>query len=142
MDRIWRRLRELSERGTHLSLQWAPGHAGFPGNELADEVTRATADLNQDEKKPVDPKQPGPGSEGRRRAHGEWEEWLTSSATARKPVRAEPSRGSESVRIALRRPDPSPAIQHCWVPTGTASDNTVTSAARSAETRPRLLTTY
>ena len=47
-NRVWQRLRELTDRGTHLSLQWVPCHAGLPGNEMADDVARAAADLNQD----------------------------------------------------------------------------------------------
>ena len=27
-DSVWQRLRELTDWGTHLSLQWVPGHAG------------------------------------------------------------------------------------------------------------------
>ena len=46
-DSVWRRLSELADRGTHLMLQWVPGHAGLPGNELADKVARAAADLDQ-----------------------------------------------------------------------------------------------
>ena len=44
-DSVWRRLLELTDRGIHLTLRWVPGHAGLPGNELADEVARAGADL-------------------------------------------------------------------------------------------------
>ena len=72
-DRVWRRLRGLADRGTHVTLQWVPGHAGLPGNELADEVARAAAELDQDEA-PVDLK--SAKSRLRRHAHGEWEERL------------------------------------------------------------------
>ena len=46
-DRVWQRLLDLADRGTHTSLQWVPGHAGLPGNELADEIAREAANLEQ-----------------------------------------------------------------------------------------------
>ena len=72
-DRVWRRLRGLADRGTRLILQWVPGHAGLPGNELADEVARAAADLCQDEV-PIDLQ--SAKARIRRHAHEEWEERL------------------------------------------------------------------
>ncbi|KAF0287945.1 hypothetical protein FJT64_013671 [Amphibalanus amphitrite] len=41
---IWKGLHTLSERGTTLTFQWAPGHAGLEGNEYADQLAgEATA---------------------------------------------------------------------------------------------------
>ena len=44
---IWTRLRDLTQRGVSLILQWVPGHAGLALNELADEVARAAARSDQ-----------------------------------------------------------------------------------------------
>ena len=68
VDRVWQRLRELNDRGTHLNLQWVPGHAGFPGNEMGDEVALAAANLSQDEA-PVDLQ----SARARLRMHDRWE---------------------------------------------------------------------
>ena len=40
VDKVWQRLRELTDRETYLSLQWVAVHAGLPGNETADKVAR------------------------------------------------------------------------------------------------------
>ena len=73
-DKVWRRrLRGLADRGAHVTLQWVPRHAGLHGNELADEVAIAAADLCQDEA-PVDLQ--SANARLRRHAHGEWEERL------------------------------------------------------------------
>ena len=72
-DRVWARLRALADGGLRLRLQWVPGHAGLPGNELADEVARAAAELDQGAV-PVD--LCSAKSKLRRRAFDEWEERL------------------------------------------------------------------
>ena len=50
VDWVWQRLRKLADWGTHISLQWVPGHAGLPGSKMADKVVCncAAADLSQD----------------------------------------------------------------------------------------------
>ena len=76
VDRVWQRLRKLTDRGTHLSLQWVPGHAGFSGNEMADKVALAAVDLSQDEA-PVDLQ--SARTRLRRHTHREWEERIQST---------------------------------------------------------------
>ena len=76
VDRIWLRLPDFTDRGTHLSLQWVPGHAGLPGTEMADGMARAAVDLNQGGAT-VDLQ----SARVRllRLAHGEWEERIQSA---------------------------------------------------------------
>ena len=76
-DSVWRRLSELAERGTHVTLQWVPGHASLPGPELADEVAGAAADLNQD-RAPVDLQ--SARSRLGRHAHQEWVKHIQSTS--------------------------------------------------------------
>ena len=45
-DEIWTRLGRL-DRGHRVVLQWIPGHAGIPGNDLADSVAGEAATLPQ-----------------------------------------------------------------------------------------------
>ena len=89
-DSVWQRLRELTDWGTHLSLQWVPGHAGPSGNEMADDVARAAADLNQDGA-PVD----------------------LQSARSRLRRHARDSGSASYGETALRRPNSEPAMRHC-----------------------------
>ncbi len=48
---IHQHLKDLHHRGTHVALQWVPGHVGIPGNERADVLarqacSRLTVDIN------------------------------------------------------------------------------------------------
>ena len=45
-DQVWTRLMRLGRKHS-IHLQWVPGHAGIPGNEIADEVAREAARLDQ-----------------------------------------------------------------------------------------------
>ena len=76
VDRVWQRLRELSDRGTHLTLQWVPRHAGHPGNAMADEVARAAANLGQ-HGAPVNLQ--SARAMLQRHAHREWKERIQST---------------------------------------------------------------
>ena len=44
-DEVRTRLRQIGRRHS-VDLQWIPGHAGIPGNQIADEVAREAAALN------------------------------------------------------------------------------------------------
>ena len=79
-DKVWQRLLDLADRGTHTSLQWVPGHAGLPGNELADEIAREAANLEQRDV-PID--LPSAKARLRRHAHREWEQRLQPTRYAR-----------------------------------------------------------
>ena len=142
VDRVWQRLRKLSDRGAHLSLQWVPRHAGLPGKEMADEVARAAANLSQ-HGAPVNLQ--SARAMLQRHAHREWEERIQSTRYFQEvgPRRATRGSGSAShAETALRRPDSAPAIRHCRPDTDTASDSRTTQLARSVEARPRHWGTY
>ena len=98
-DSVWTRLHELTDRGTRLTLQWVPGHAGLPGNELADEVARAAADLDQD-RAPVDLQ--SVRSRLRRHAHREWVERVQQTRYFRE---VGPRRATPGERFGLSRRD-------------------------------------
>ena len=44
---IWRQLHALGERGTTVTFQWVPGHAGLDGNESADQLAGEAAAADQ-----------------------------------------------------------------------------------------------
>ena len=141
-DRAWQRLRDLTDRETYLSLQWVPGHAGLPANEMTDELTRETAERNQDGV-PVDLQ--SERARLRRHAHREWEERIQSTRYFQEvgPKRATQGSGSAShAETALIQSYSAPAIRHCWPDTDTPSDSRMTQLARSVETRSRHCVTY
>ena len=74
-----------------------PRYAGLPGNELAGEVARSTADLCRDEA-PVDLQ--SAKSRLRRHAHGEWEDRFRPS---RYFEEVGPRRATPGARIGLTR---------------------------------------
>ena len=45
---IWVSLRDTNRRGTHITMQWIPGHAGIPGNEEADRIANQASLLPQE----------------------------------------------------------------------------------------------
>lgn len=48
---VWRLLTLLGERGSSITLQWVPGHAGLDGNETADRLAGEATCLPQTETK-------------------------------------------------------------------------------------------
>ena len=80
-----------------MTLQWVPGHAGLPGNGLADEVARAAADLDQD-RAPVDLQ--SARSMLRRHAQWKWTERMQATRYFERSARSELPRESGSASHA------------------------------------------
>ena len=116
VDRVWQRLRDLSDRGTHLTLQWVPRHASLPGNAMADKVALCGCKPESTRSSREPPVSKGHAEEAR-------------------PPGME---GARPIDQTPHRPfDTAGRIQ-----TATASDNRTTQLARSVETRPRHWVTY
>ena len=52
-DKIWKKLKILSSRECHTTIQWIPGHAGLVGNDAADAAANEATKLNQ-QQVPID----------------------------------------------------------------------------------------
>ena len=141
---VWQRLLDLADRGTHTSLQWVPGHAGLPGNELADEIAREAANLEQHDV-PID--LPSAKARLRRHAHREWEQRLQPTRYAlqngvRRPPTAERLGLSrrECVEVARLRTGHSLMLREYRHRIGLEDDPTCPECGLEDETLTHLLT--
>ena len=133
---VWRRLREVADRGTNLSLQWVPGQESLPGNGLADEVGRTAADMDKDQA-PVD-LQPA-SARLRRHAQGEWEERVQQTRYFQEvgPRRAVSGERLDLSRRASRRQGCTLVTRRYWPDAGIGSASRKTQPARGGVKRPR-----
>ena len=117
VDRVWQRLCELSDRGTHLSIQWATVTPAFPATRWLRQWL-AAADLSQ-HGAPVNLQFTRDMLQ--RHAHREWEERIQSIHYFQEVCPRRATRGSSSAshaETALRRPDSAPAIDTAgWIQT-------------------------
>ncbi|KAF0310265.1 hypothetical protein FJT64_018702 [Amphibalanus amphitrite] len=125
-------------------LKWVPGHAGLPGNELADEIAREAANLEQRDV-PVD--LPSAKARLRRHAHRKWEQRLQPTRYAlqngvRRSAPAEHLGLSrrECVEAARLRTDHSMMLREYRHRIGLEDDPTCPECGLEDETLAHLLT--
>ena len=141
---VWGRLRELADRGSRVHLRWVPGHAGLPGNEVADEVAREAADLEQGQ---VPVAFQSARARLRRHAREKWEEQLRPTRHHREvgPERVVPGERlglsrRESVEAARLRTGHSTLLAAYRHRIGQQADPTCPECREEEETLAHLMT--